>query len=122
MTQLMNPAFIGPLKHAGCRSLLVWRHVQCVAATRQLRKQNIFTPQTGLGCALMRLDHRTGDGCRITVRRVAYYAGVVAAVDVMAFATFTAVVIAGIAAYFAALRRVGFKVKRVCSPDGTSAR
>ncbi len=48
MTQLMNLAFIGPLKHAGLSlsiglaaclnaSLLYW----------QLRKQNIFTPQPG---------------------------------------------------------------------------
>lgn len=56
MTQLMNPAFIGPLKHAGLSlsigtaaclnaSLLYW----------QLRKQNIFTPQAGWGRFLTRL-------------------------------------------------------------------
>ena len=49
LTQLMNLAFIGPLKHAGLSlsiglaaclnaSLLYW----------QLRKQKIFTPQTRL--------------------------------------------------------------------------
>lgn len=56
MTQLMNLAFIGPLKHAGLSlsiglaaclnaSLLYW----------QLRKQNIFTPQPGWMWFLMRL-------------------------------------------------------------------
>lgn len=50
MTQLMNTAFIGPLKHAGLSlsiglaaclnaGLLYW----------QLRKQDIFTPQPGWG-------------------------------------------------------------------------
>ncbi|SUG28950.1 virulence factor MviN [Salmonella enterica subsp. arizonae] len=56
MTQLMNLAFIGPLKHAGLSlsiglaaclnaSLLYW----------QLRKQNIFTPQPGWMWFLARL-------------------------------------------------------------------
>ncbi len=56
LTQLMNPAFIGPLKHAGLSlsiglaaclnaSLLYW----------QLRKQKIFTPQPGWMAFLLRL-------------------------------------------------------------------
>lgn len=56
LTQLMNLAFIGPLKHAGLSlsiglaaclnaSLLYW----------QLRKQKIFTPQPGWMAFLLRL-------------------------------------------------------------------
>ena len=56
MTQLMNLAFIGPLKHAGLSlsiglaaclngALLYW----------QLRKQQIFQPQPGWGAFLLRL-------------------------------------------------------------------
>ncbi|SQI25460.1 virulence factor MviN [Salmonella enterica subsp. arizonae] len=88
MTQLMNLAFIGPLKHAGLSlsiglaaclnaSLLYW----------QLRKQNILR-HNRLDVVPGASDHfRTGNGRR-AVRRAAYYAGVVARGDVMAFAAF----------------------------------
>lgn len=112
MTQLMNLAFIGPLKHAGLSlsiglaaclnaSLLYW----------QLRKQKIFTPQPGWG---------------------KFFARMIAAVLVMSavllgmmhimpewsqgtmpfrLMRLLAVVIAGIVAYFATLMLLGFRVK-----------
>ncbi|MFK3661860.1 murein biosynthesis integral membrane protein MurJ [Scandinavium sp. NPDC088450] len=112
MTQLMNLAFIGPLKHAGLSlsiglaaclnaSLLYW----------QLRKQKIFTPQPGWG---------------------KFFARMIAAVLVMSavllgmmhimpewsqgsmpfrLMRLMAVVVAGIVAYFATLMLLGFRVK-----------
>ncbi len=78
LTQLMNLAFIGPLKHAGLSlsiglaaclnaSLLYW----------QLRKQKIFTPATRLdGVSVASGGGGTGDVWR-AFRYVTYHAGVV---------------------------------------------
>ncbi|EJF1598054.1 TPA: murein biosynthesis integral membrane protein MurJ [Escherichia coli] len=112
LTQLMNLAFIGPLKHAGLSlsiglaaclnaSLLYW----------QLRKQKIFTPQPGWMAFLLRL-----------VVAVLVMSGVLLgmlhimpewSLSTMPWRLLRlmAVVLAGIAAYFAALAVLGFKVK-----------
>ena len=112
LTQLMNLAFIGPLKHAGLSlsiglaaclnaSLLYW----------QLRKQKIFTPQPGWMAFLLRL-----------VVAVLVMSGVLLGMlHIMPewslgtmpwrLLRLMAVVLAGIAAYFAALAVLGFKVK-----------
>lgn len=111
LTQLMNPAFIGPLKHAGLSlsiglaaclnaSLLYW----------QLRKQKIFT-RNGWMAFLLRL-----------VVAVLVMSGVLLGMlHIMPewslgtmprrLLRLMAVVLAGIAAYFAALAVLGFKVK-----------
>ncbi|ESH21251.1 virulence factor MviN, partial [Salmonella enterica subsp. enterica serovar Gaminara str. ATCC BAA-711] len=112
MTQLMNLAFIGPLKHAGLSlsiglaaclnaSLLYW----------QLRKQNIFTPQPGWMWFLMRLI------ISVLVMAAVLF-GVLHIMPewsqgsmLWRLLRLMAVVIAGIAAYFAALAVLGFKVK-----------
>lgn len=112
MTQLMNTAFIGPLKHAGLSlsiglaaclnaSLLYW----------QLRKQNIFTPQPGWMWFLMRLI------ISVLVMAAVLF-GVLHIMPewsqgsmLWRLLRLMAVVIAGIAAYFAALAVLGFKVK-----------
>ncbi len=111
LTQLMNLAFIGPLKHAGLSlsiglaaclnaSLLYW----------QLRKQKIFTPQPGWMAFLLRLVvavlvmsgvllgmlHIMPEWSLGTMPRIAAFNGGRAG---------------GIAAYFAALAVLGFKVK-----------
>ena len=112
LTQLMNLACIGPLKHAGLSlsiglaaclnaSLLYW----------QLRKQKIFTPQPGWMAFLLRL-----------VVAVLVMSGVLLGMlHIMPewslgtmpwrLLRLMAVVLAGIAAYFAALAVLGFKVK-----------
>lgn len=114
LTQLMNLAFIGPLKHAGLSlsiglaaclnaSLLYW----------QLRKQKIFTPQPGWMAFLLRL-----------VVAVLVMSGVLLGMlHIMPewslgtmpwrLLRLMAVVLAGIAAYFAALAVLGFKVKNL---------
>ena len=112
MTQVMNLAFIGPLKHAGLSlsiglaaclnaSLLYW----------QLRKQNIFTPQPGWTWFLTRL----------VISVLVMSAALVGMLYIMPdwsqgtmlwrLLRLMAVVVAGIAAYFAALAVLGFKVK-----------
>ena len=112
MTQVMNLAFIGPLKHAGLSlsiglaaclnaSLLYW----------QLRKQKIFTPQPGWSRFLLRL----------VIAVVVMAAALVGMLYVMPnWATGTMpyrllrlmiVVGAGIVAYFVTLALLGFKVK-----------
>jgi putative peptidoglycan lipid II flippase len=112
MTQLMNLAFIGPLKHAGLSlsiglaaclnaSLLYW----------QLRKQKIFTPEPGWGRFLSRL----------IVAVVVMAAALVGMMYIMPewsqgtmpfrIMRLMVVVVAGIAAYFATLLVLGFRVK-----------
>lgn len=112
MTQLMNLAFIGPLKHAGLSlsiglaaclnaSLLYW----------QLRKQEIFQPEPGWVRFLTRL-----------IIAVLVMAGaligmlmVMPAWDIGSMPyrilRLSAVVIVGVFAYFATLAALGFRVK-----------
>lgn len=112
MTQLMNLAFIGPLKHAGLSlsiglaaclnaSLLYW----------QLRKQKIFTPQPGWGAFLLRM----------VVAVLVMAAALLGMMHIMPewsqgtmpfrILRLMAVVIVGIVAYFATLMLLGFKAK-----------
>lgn len=112
MTQLMNLAFIGPLKHAGLSlsiglaaclnaSLLYW----------QLRKKNIFTPQPGWRTFLLRL----------IVAVLVMSAALVGMMHIMPewshgtmpyrIMRLMAVVAVGIVAYFATLLALGFKIK-----------
>ncbi len=112
MTQLMNLAFIGPLKHAGLAlsiglaaclnaSLLYW----------QLRKQKIFTPQPGWQRFLLRL----------IIAVVVMAAALLGVLSVMPewsqgamawrLLRLMAVVAVGGIAYFATLALLGFKVK-----------
>src|SRR5690606_32011384 len=56
MTQLMNLAFIGPLKHAGLSlSIGLGACMNAGLLYWQLRKQDIFTPQPGWSRFLVRL-------------------------------------------------------------------
>ena len=112
MTQLMNLAFIGPLKHAGLSlsiglaaclnaSLLYW----------QLRKQNIFTPQAGWGRFLTRLF----------IAVIVMAAALLGMLYVMPdwaqgnmahrLARLMVVVAVGVVAYFATLAGLGVRVK-----------
>lgn len=112
MTQLMNLAFIGPLKHAGLSlsiglaaclnaSLLYW----------QLRKQNIFTPQAGWGRFLTRLF----------IAVIVMAAALLGMLYVMPdwaqgnmahrLVRLMVVVAVGVVAYFATLAVLGFRVK-----------
>lgn len=109
-TQLMNLAFIGPLKHAGLSlsiglaaclnaSLLYW----------QLRKRNIFTPQPGWCRFLLRLL------AAVIVMSAALFGvlHVMPAWDLgtMPYRLFrlTGVVVVGAGVYFAALALFGFR-------------
>ncbi len=112
MTQLMNLAFIGPLKHAGLSlsiglaaclnaGLLYW----------QLRKQDIFTPQPGWASFLLRL-------AIAVVVMAAALVGMLYVMPEWAQGTMPyrlmrlmAVVVVGVVAYFATLAVLGFKVK-----------
>lgn len=112
MTQVMNLAFIGPLKHAGLSlsiglaaclnaSLLYW----------QLRKKKIFTPQPGWGSFLLRL-------IVAVVIMAAVLLGVMHLMPEwsqgempMRILRLMGVVVAGVVAYFATLAVLGFKVK-----------
>ncbi|MDM2933570.1 murein biosynthesis integral membrane protein MurJ [Citrobacter sp. Cu233] len=112
LTQVMNLAFIGPLKHAGLSlsiglaaclnaSLLYW----------QLRKQKIFTPQPGWAWFVTRLV------ISVLVMSAALVGMLYIMPDwsqgtmVWRVMRLMAVVVVGIVAYFAALAMLGFKVK-----------
>lgn len=112
MTQLMNLAFIGPLKHAGLSlsiglaaclnaGLLYW----------QLRKQNIFTPQAGWGRFLTRLI------IAVLVMAAALFGMLYVMPDwaqgnmAHRLIRLMAVVVVGVVAYFATLALLGFRVK-----------
>lgn len=112
MTQLMNLAFIGPLKHAGLSlsiglaaclnaGLLYW----------QLRKQQIFTPQAGWGRFLTRL-------IIAVVVMAAVLMGMLYVMPAWAQGNMAhrlmrlmVVVVVGATAYFATLAVLGFRVK-----------
>ncbi|WP_342321117.1 murein biosynthesis integral membrane protein MurJ [Kosakonia sp. BYX6] len=112
LTQVMNLAFIGPLKHAGLSlsiglaaclnaGLLYW----------QLRKQDIFTPQPGWQRFLLRL----------IIAVLVMAAALVGMLHVMPdwsqgtmpyrLLRLMVVVLVGVVAYFATLAVLGFKVK-----------
>ncbi|TNH41544.1 murein biosynthesis integral membrane protein MurJ [Photorhabdus luminescens] len=112
LTQLMNLAFIGPLKHAGLAlsiglascfnaSLLYW----------QLRKKNIFKPLAGWGVFLFKLV--VAIAVMIAVLAVtlwlmpAWEQGNMA----MRLLRLMVVVIAGAGSYFTALVLMGFRLK-----------
>ena len=112
MTQLMNLAFIGPLKHAGLSlsiglaaclnaGLLYW----------QLRKQAIFQPEPGWSAFLGRLI------VAVLVMSAALVGmmSVMPAWDIGAMPwrllRLLAVVVAGVVAYFATLAALGFRVR-----------
>lgn len=109
-TQLMNLAFIGPLKHAGLSlsiglaaclnaGLLFW----------QLRKRKIFQPQAGWGSFMLRLI------IAVLVMSAALFGmmQVMPAWDLGAMPyrllRLVAVVIVGVVAYFATLALLGFR-------------
>ncbi|AFJ47512.1 murein biosynthesis integral membrane protein MurJ [Shimwellia blattae] len=112
MTQLMNLAFIGPLKHAGLSlsiglaaclnaSLLFW----------QLRKQDIFQPQPGWRGFLVRL-------VVAVVVMAAVLLGVMQVMPAWDMGSMPwrvlrllGLVIAGVLAYFVTLAVLGFRVK-----------
>ena len=112
MTQLMNLAFNGPLKHAGLSlsiglaaclnaGLLYW----------QLRKQNIFTPQAGWGRFLIRLI------IAVLVMAAALFGMLYVMPDwaqgnmAHRLIRLMVVVVVGVVAYFATLALLGFRVK-----------
>lgn len=112
MTQLMNLAFIGPLKHAGLAlsiglaaclnaSLLYW----------QLRKQKIFTPQPGWLPFFGRLVVAVLVMSAVLVGMLHIMPAWSQGTMLWRLLRLMAVVVAGAAAYFATLAVLGFKIK-----------
>ncbi|MGG5839547.1 murein biosynthesis integral membrane protein MurJ, partial [Huaxiibacter chinensis] len=112
MTQLMNLAFIGPLKHAGLSlSIGLGACMNAGLLYWQLRKQDIFTPQPGWTRFLVRL-------VIAVLVMAAALAGMMYIMPewsqgamVYRLMRLMAVVVVGIVAYFATLALLGFKVK-----------
>lgn len=112
MTQLMNLAFIGPLKHAGLSlSIGLAACLNAALLYWQLRKQKIFTPQPGWMRFLVRL----------VVAVLVMAAALLGMMHIMPdwaqgtmpwrLLRLMAVVMVGVVAYFATLAVLGFKVK-----------
>ncbi|KEA52655.1 membrane protein [Mangrovibacter sp. MFB070] len=112
MTQVMNLAFIGPLKHAGLSlSIGLAACLNAALLYWQLRKKGIFTPEPGWRLFLFRLV------CAVVVMAVV----LVGVMSVMPawhsggmperLLRLVAVVVAGVVAYFATLLVLGFKIK-----------
>ncbi|MDU2940294.1 MAG: murein biosynthesis integral membrane protein MurJ [Enterobacteriaceae bacterium] len=112
MTQVMNLAFIGPLKHAGLSlsiglaaclnaSLLYW----------QLRKKKIFTPQPGWGSFLLRLIVAVVIMAAVLLGMMHLMPEWSQGEMPMRILRLMGVVVAGVVAYFATLAVLGFKVK-----------
>ena len=112
MTQVMNLAFIGPLKHAGLSlSIGLAACLNAALLYWQLRRQKIFTPAPGWGAFLTRL----------VVAVVVMSAVLLGMMHIMPewsqgnmpmrLLRLMAVVVAGIAAYFATLMVLGFRIK-----------
>ncbi|MCT8341857.1 MULTISPECIES: murein biosynthesis integral membrane protein MurJ [Photorhabdus] len=112
LTQLMNLAFVGPLKHAGLA--LSIGLASCFNAGMlywQLRKKNIFKPLAGWGMFLFKLV--VAIAVMIAILAVtlwlmpAWEQGNMA----MRLLRLMVVVIAGASSYFAALALMGFRLK-----------
>ena len=112
MTQVMNLAFIGPLKHAGLSlSIGLAACLNAALLYWQLRKQKIFTPQPGWTAFLVRL----------VISVLVMSAALIGLMHVMPewsqgtmpyrLLRLLGVVVAGIVAYFASLAILGFKIK-----------
>jgi peptidoglycan biosynthesis protein MviN/MurJ (putative lipid II flippase) len=114
MTQVMNLAFIGPLKHAGLSlsiGLAACLNAALFTGSCVNRK---FTPQPGWLAFLLRLV------VAVLVMSAAllgmmYHAGVVAGAMPFRLLRLMAVVAVGVVAYFATLMALGFRVKSL--PD-----
>ncbi|MEN0615150.1 murein biosynthesis integral membrane protein MurJ [Klebsiella indica] len=112
MTQVMNLAFIGPLKHAGLSlSIGLAACLNAALLYWQLRKQKIFTPQAGWFMFLLRLV------IAVIVMAVALL-GVMSVMPEWSQGTMPfrllrlmVVVAAGVIAYFATLLLLGFRIK-----------
>jgi len=112
ITQLMNLAFIGPLKHAGLSlSIGLAACLNAALLYWQLRKQDIFRPHPGWGLFLVRL-----------IAAVLVMSGVLIGMLMLLPAWDTGsmfsrlsrlmlVVIVGAGSYFATLMLLGFKLK-----------
>lgn len=109
-TQLMNLAFIGPLKHAGLSlSIGLAACLNAALLFWQLRKRNIFQPQAGWGGFLLRL----------VVAVLVMSAALLGMMQVMPawdlgtmpyrLLRLVAVVTVGVVAYFATLILLGFR-------------
>ena len=109
MTQVMNLAFIGPLKHAGLSlSIGLAACLNAALLYWQLRKKKIFTPQPGWLTFLLRL-------VAAVVVMAAALLGVMHLMPEWSQGTMPfrlmVVVVAGVVAYFATLLVLGFRVK-----------
>jgi len=112
VTQLMNLAFIVPLKHAGLSlSIGLAACLNAALLFWQLRKQDIFHPQPGWRLFLVRL---TVAVCVMS----AVLVGLLYLMPAWDYGSMTwrilrllAVVVAGAAAYFGSLMLLGFKLK-----------
>lgn len=112
ITQAMNLAFIGPLKHAGLSlsiglaaclnaGLLYW----------QLRKRKIFIPRPGWRVFLLRLAAAVMVMALVLLGMMQVMPEWSQGSMVWRLMRLLAVVVAGIAAYFATLTALGFRIK-----------
>ncbi|PIJ51915.1 murein biosynthesis integral membrane protein MurJ [Erwinia sp. OLTSP20] len=111
MTQLMNLAFIGPLKHAGL-SLSIGL-AACLNATLlywQLRKRNIFQPQPGWCGFLWRLAVGIMAMVLVLLTLLHFMPEWASGSMTWRLLRLTGVCIAGGTAYFAALALLGFRL------------
>lgn len=112
MTQLMNLAFIGPLKHAGLSlSIGLAACLNAILLYWQLRKKAIFIPEPGWKGFLVRLIAAVVVMSLVLLGLMqimpAWHTGTMP----IRIGRLMVVVIAGIVAYFATLLALGFKPK-----------
>lgn len=113
LTQLMNLAFIGPLKHAGLAlSISVAACINAGLLYIGLRRRGIYVPQPGWGLFLLRLTvvlAALGVGLYFAVGRFDWIA--LRAQPTLRIGALAGIVVAGAGLYFALLLVLGFKLK-----------
>lgn len=125
MTQIMNLAFIGPLKHAGL-SLSIGL-AACINASLlywQLRKQALFQPQPGWGGFLLRLVIAVIAMAAVLLGLMLIIPDWTSGGMAWRLLRLTGVCLAGGSAYFAMLAMLGFRLKdftRQSSSSGSSS-
>lgn len=112
LTQLMNLAFIVPLKHAGLSlSIGLAACINAFLLFWQLRKQAIFQPLPGWSLFLLRLVIAVGVMAALLVGLMAVMPAWESGNMAARLLRLMALVIAGCAVYFATLMLLGFKFK-----------
>ncbi|MGH8393824.1 MAG: murein biosynthesis integral membrane protein MurJ, partial [Pseudomonas sp.] len=112
VTQLLNLAFIGPLKHAGLAlAISVGACINAGLLFYQLRKQKMFQPQAGWGLFALKLVVAVGTMAAVLLGLMHFMPAWEQGHMLERFMRLGALVAAGVLVYFGMLLLMGFRLR-----------